>query len=292
MPDVEAWWVREATHDDADTIARAARGGFAADRLGWAFASGYRAALASLSFVVGAKRAALCATERGGGHPRAIETSLAKSEDGGFMLDGHKRFATLGMLADVFVVIASIDKSGPRNQLRAVLVAADAPGLTRTVMPDTPFCPEVQHAALRFEGVRVAPSDVLPGDAYEEVLKPFRTVEDAHVIAAALAHAVRIVREHDVEKALAERAVAALVAVAALSREPPLSPAVHLAMSGVFAWAAAIFADVTSALNARGDVNSKAIAARLTRDAPLFAIASTVRGLRTARAWSSFEAGR
>ena len=71
----------QAAAAPADTVDRAALGGLAAAGVGWAFACGYEAALARLD--PGATRggllAALCATEEGGGHPRAIRTTLVAS---------------------------------------------------------------------------------------------------------------------------------------------------------------------------------------------------------------------
>src|SRR5438094_653029 len=68
-----------ALHRFDATIDRAAAAGFAADRLGYAFAGGYRAALARLVPAVTGS-ACLCATEAGGGHPRFIRTTLAPRE--------------------------------------------------------------------------------------------------------------------------------------------------------------------------------------------------------------------
>src|SRR6185436_13084691 len=58
-----------------DPAERAAWGGLVADRLGYAFVAGYASALARLAPGI-ATRAALCVTEEGGGHPRAIKTTL------------------------------------------------------------------------------------------------------------------------------------------------------------------------------------------------------------------------
>src|SRR5277367_3479179 len=68
-----------------DTIARAATGGLGATSLAWAFACGYESALERLVPGVtrgGALVAALCATEEGGGHPRAIRASLTPRDTG------------------------------------------------------------------------------------------------------------------------------------------------------------------------------------------------------------------
>jgi hypothetical protein len=70
------WWAAtERASAWPHSIDRAIAGGVRADRLGFAFAGGYAAALAAL--VPGLTGiAALCATEEGGAHPRAIHTRL------------------------------------------------------------------------------------------------------------------------------------------------------------------------------------------------------------------------
>src|SRR5205814_202856 len=69
------WWARHqaVTAGYTRPIEEAIVGGFAADRLGYAFAAGYEAALRAL--VPDLPRdtvASLCITERGGAHPAAI----------------------------------------------------------------------------------------------------------------------------------------------------------------------------------------------------------------------------
>src|SRR5690348_2628168 len=77
---IAAFW---SAHRDATRglppIERAILGGAAADRLAWAFAAGYAAALRGLvseADLPEGDLAALAATEQGGAHPRAIATEL------------------------------------------------------------------------------------------------------------------------------------------------------------------------------------------------------------------------
>ena len=88
-----------------DTVERAAVGGLAACCVGWAFACGYEAALARLDpeATRDGSLAALCATEEGGGHPRAIRTTLTPSS-GRYALTGRKAWVTLGAEAAVLLV--------------------------------------------------------------------------------------------------------------------------------------------------------------------------------------------
>ncbi len=131
------------------SIDQAILGGFSADRVGFAFASGYQAALRALvPDLPHDKVASLCVTERGGGHPRAIETRLEPdpSAGGSYRLTGKKRWATLSGEAGILLVAAStgVDETG-KNLLRLVRVDSAAPGVRRQPMPEPPFTPELGH---------------------------------------------------------------------------------------------------------------------------------------------------
>src|SRR5688500_3058897 len=138
-PDVDSWWAghRAAAARFAISIDRAIAGGCAADRPAWAFASGYQEALRRLLPELGEARAALCATEAGGAHPRAIETRLD-----GDRLTGAKQFVTLGSRADQLLIIASVGRGADRNQLALVRIPAGRAGVRLDELPAAPFVPE------------------------------------------------------------------------------------------------------------------------------------------------------
>jgi acyl-CoA dehydrogenase len=241
IDDVDDWW-RTHLEATADTTPAAAAvlGGFAADRLAWAFASGYMAALRQLLGPdAPPRRRALCATEAdGGGHPSKLRCTLTlDAEAGGGTLDGDKSFATLGHLADELLVVATIgrDEQG-RNQLRVAQIPATREGVAFGEPVRPTFVPELPHAPLQLRGVRVEAGELLSGDGYLRVLKPFRTIEDTHVFLAVLGWLTRIGRHvgwpHEfVERNLA--LVAGLLPVATAS--DPLSPALHRVLGGVLA---------------------------------------------------------
>src|SRR5262245_6416593 len=81
--DIQSFWERWRSELGkwTTTAERAAAGGFASDRLGFAFATGYQAALVALCPELPADHVSgLCATEEGGNHPRAIQTRLTPTE--------------------------------------------------------------------------------------------------------------------------------------------------------------------------------------------------------------------
>jgi len=218
-----------------DTVERAAIAAIAAADLGWAFACGYEAALARLdpAAVAGGKLAALCASEEGGAHPRAIRTALALRAGGGLALSGQKSWITLGPDADVLLVVASTgaDEQG-RNRLRVARVASSRPGVRIEPTPALPFAPTVAHARVTFDDVAVAEEDVLPGDGYDAVLKPFRTLEDTHVLAAALGWAIAVARAAGWDRAWIGEAIAFVVLLRSIAASPPLAPETHVALDG------------------------------------------------------------
>jgi hypothetical protein len=83
---VSQWWTRHRAiaREHVDPIHQAIIGGFVADRVGWAFASGYQAALRALFPDAPADRiCALCVTEADGNSPKAIKSSLKKNGEAG-----------------------------------------------------------------------------------------------------------------------------------------------------------------------------------------------------------------
>ncbi len=210
-------------------------GGFMADRLGFAFSSGYHSALRSLlPGMPPDRRAALCATEMGGVHPSAIQTRLTEGRaDEPWRLSGSKSFVTLGTAAEALLIFASQgqDEQG-RNRLRAVLIDARRPGLRFSALPPPPFVPEIPHAELELQDVAVSPSEVLPGDGYTRYLKPFRTVEDCHVYAACLGWLLQVARRSGWPERLQDETLAVAVTMRALALADPTSAAVHVALGG------------------------------------------------------------
>lgn len=177
---------------------------------------------------------ALCVTEEKGNSPRATETSLEPSE-GGFILSGTKSFVTFGNLAETLIVSARVGvRPDGLPDIAVVRVPADREGLRLRQLPDTPFVPEIPHAAVDFDRVLVSADERLPGDGYLEYVKPFRTIEDIHVIGATIAYLIGLSRRVEASPESTARLVSDLIALERLSTEPPLDPEVHVALHGVY----------------------------------------------------------
>lgn len=285
---VAQWWPRWRTGSvtSASPIERAIVGGFEADRVAWTFAAGYQAALRALvPDLPDDVLAAFCVTEEAGNRPRDIQTTITPGADGGVTISGAKRWTTLGPDSSLLLVVGRmVDESGAsgeRPRLRVARVPSGTAGLSLTAMPATRFVPEVPHARVQLDNVRLPSSALLPGDGYAMAVKPFRTIEDTHVTAAVLAYLLREARARNWPAALRERLAAALTALVAVAPGRADAPATHIVLEGALRWAHQLYAEAVPLWAAAADE----AATRWQRDAALFAVAGTARAQRAARAW-------
>jgi len=192
------------------------------DRLGFAFAVGYPAALEHM--IEGVRLpCALCVTEANGNSPRAIESTLAPKGNR-YQLDGAKTFVTFGNHAETLIIVAKAgEKSDGRPDLAVVQIPANRKGVVLQELPETPFVPEVPHTSVRLEGVEVLQNERLPGDGYLNYVKPFRTID-----------LVGLARRTRASATLIAELSADLVALDRLRDEAPLDPRVHVALHGVY----------------------------------------------------------
>jgi acyl-CoA dehydrogenase len=284
--DVAAWWNAfcDRRPDVVEPVDHALVAGFSADRVGYALAGGYEAALRIVAPSLPERAiASFCATEQGGNHPRAIETRLTADGDR-LSVTGAKRWSTMGPLAGVLLVVASegVDDAG-RNRLRVVAVDARAPGVTVRAMSPPPFVPEVPHGIVELDRVVVDASALLPGDGYVRYVKPFRTIEDIHVHAAVLGYLLSVARRSSFGHDAIERLLAGVVTTRALASLDPARPETHVALAGLLAADARMIADLAPSW-ARVDAAERD---RWQRDQALFGVAGKIRELRRQRAWEA-----
>lgn len=286
---LDAWWTRhvDASRTFERSIERAVVGGFAADRLGYAFASGYREALVALLPGVDATGVTiLSATEEGGVKPSAIRTALTEREGGGLSLSGRKKWATLATRADFVLVAAAAgaDDRG-RTRLRMVRIPVSRAGVSVRPMPPPPFTPEIPHAEMSFDAVAIEGSEVLPGDGWDDYLKPFRTVEDLHVHGALAGYLIGAARRAALPRALVEEALALVVTTCALALEDLRAPEVHVALAGALDAAKRLVERLEAAWSDEGEER-----ARWSRDRPLLGVAGSARVARADAAWRALAA--
>jgi alkylation response protein AidB-like acyl-CoA dehydrogenase len=98
----------------------------------------------------GAKLAAFALSEaEAGSDPKALTTRACRT-DGGFVLDGEKRWVSFGQAADVFLVFAKLD-----GAMAAFLVDGDAPGLDRRPVTGLLGMRAAQLASIGLRGCQV-----------------------------------------------------------------------------------------------------------------------------------------
>lgn len=220
-------------------VDRALSGGFAADRPTWAFAAGYQAALQRLlPGADPARIAAICISEKGGPHPARIHCRLKKDPEAEsrWRLDGTKAFVSGAGGAEILYVAASAGMTPQgRNRLRMVSVSAESAGVTVFPHPSLGMIPEMPHGQVRFEAVSLANEALWPGDGYAGAIKPFRTLEDLHVMGAFLGWLFAVGRRFGWPASTKETLVSLMVAVRSLALAPPLDPHVHIALGGLLA---------------------------------------------------------
>lgn len=296
--DLSEWTAQLAKCPFEGQVERALWGGFHADRLGYAFVAGYSAALlrlfdhAARAQGITPDRAlckrplpahlSLCATESGGAHPRAIATRLDK-QGGALILNGEKTYATLASRADELLVIATrgVDADG-KSRLRLVRLAPSAPGVQIVPRPSTPFAPEIPHAIVRFKDVVVESEDVVPGDGYEHYLKPFRTIEDTHVLASAIGYLQGAARQYGFARELSAELVSVALSLVDVGARDASAPLTHIVLAGLFASVRRLF-DALDGEWAKAPAEERE---RWERDRALLLIAEGARARRTEVAWA------
>lgn len=274
-------------------IGLALRGGFAADRLAWAFAAGYQAALRSLLRGVGPQELlSLCLTETTGKRPRELRCTATRQADGRWLLQGHKSWAAFGAACTTMLVIArtgdgagaagAASDSTPQPQLVALRVPNDAPGVRLDGMPATGLIPELPHGRLDLQQVLLPADACLPGDGYSDFAKPFATLEDLNVGAAVLAYLLREARARSWPAALREQLVATLALLVSLTEKPLADAATQVTLAGALDWARQVHTEAAALFAATPDDPA---AQRWQRDAKLLGVLGAARAQRAARAW-------
>ncbi len=258
---------------------RALAGGRVSQGLAGAFAAGYQAAIARLvPDLAPGRLKALCVTEVGGVHPRAIDTRLTPAPgDGGLVVNGAKSFVTGADSAEWLLVACSPgSRADGRNRIVMAAVARRSPGVTLMPRRPLPFVPEISHAAVSFENVALDDTALLPGDGWTDYVKPFRTVEDLHVTAATTGYLIGVGRRWGWPAPAVEEGLALAAALRALSASDPSSPATHLALAGILT----LFAHWLERLEPLWPCVEDSVRQCWQRDRPLLAIATEARGRR------------
>ncbi len=276
--DPRAFWLQHPASSIAEVLTAAAT----AREPALAFWVALQAALHRLVPTLPAGRSAcLCISEEGGGHPRKIKTTIAPEGDL-WVLDGVKLWSTGGVIADDLVVVAKAGERDGRPVLQAAVVAGDAQGLTREPLLGLTILPSLEHARVALRNVRVQKDALLPGDAYLQIVRPFRTVEDIFVGAAITGWVLGAFARAGAPAEIRTPWIATALGLPVLADMPPADPGTHVALA---AWQHG-FAKLASALD--GSPLGPADAERWRRDRAVLDVAARARSARTSGAWAKF----
>ncbi|CAN7652858.1 MULTISPECIES: acyl-CoA dehydrogenase family protein [Pseudomonas] len=241
---------------------------------GLAFLVGYQAALRMLWPSAPLSLGALCATEQ-----RSLRVADMQTRLHDLRLSGRKDFVTAGDAADWLLIAARSEQQGEAPRLSLAVVYPDEPGVRVEKLPPIPLMPDISHGRLFLDN---ALCELLAGDGWDAYVKPFRTLEDIYVLSAMTAWLYGVGQDSDWPQALQLRLLALLAGCAEVSRHPPVSPAGHVLLGGLFAQFEGLKGEINAAL-ADGPPQW---AAMWQRDQAVMDLAAGARGKRLAKALS------
>lgn len=240
-------------------------GGRLAGTPGLAFLAGYQAALRLLWPSAPSGLGALCVTENKSTRPADMHTRLD-----GLALTGRKDFVTAAEAADWLLVAARDEAAEAPVHLSLAVVYRGAPGVRIEPLPSLPLMPDISHGRLHLEH---ANCELLAGDGWDAYVKPFRSIEDLHVLAAVGAWLYGVGQESGWPQDLLLRLLALLAGCAEVSRLNPGAATSHVLLGGLFAQFSALKSELEVALQA----GPPAWAALWQRDQNLLEIARSAR---------------
>ena len=247
-------------------------GGRLAATPGLAFLAGYQGALRALWPAAPWTLGALCVTENRSTRPADMTTRIDA-----LTLDGRKDFVTAAEAADWLLVAAREEAGGAPVQLALGVVRNGAPGVQIETLPALPLMPDVSHGRLHLQG---AQCERLAGDGWDDYVKPFRTLEDTHVLAALTAWLFGVGQESAWPQALQLRLLGLLAGCAEVARQCPSAAGSHVMLAGLFAQFDSLRPDLDNAF-AAGDAHWAQL---WQRDKGLLAIAGSARSKRLQKA--------
>ena len=247
-------------------------GGRLAATPGLAFLAGYQGALRALWPSAPWTLGELCVTENRSTRPADMHMRMQA-----LSLDGRKDFVTAADAADWLLVAAREEAVDAPVQLALGVVRNGAPGVRVETLPALPLMPDVSHGRLHLHG---AHCERLPGDGWDAYVKPFRTLEDIHVLAALTAWLFGVGQESAWSQALQLRLLGLLAGCAEVARQCPSAPGSHLMLAGLFAQFESCSAELDSAF-AAGDAHWAQL---WQRDKGLLSMAATARSKRLQKA--------
>lgn len=223
------------------TCEMAIYGGRLAATPGLAFLAGYQAALRALLPSAPRSIGALCVSEQGSSKVTDMQTRLINGH-----ISGHKDFVIGGHAAQWLIVLARDEADQHAPHLTAAWVATDSTGVTLQAGPTLALLPDIPHCSVGFSQ---AQCKVLAGDGWNDYSKAFRTLEDAHVLAALCAWLYGQSLLDQWPQELQLKLLAVLAGLKAILQQPHTEAATHLLLAGLLAQFTDLHTPITQALN-------------------------------------------
>mgnify|MGYP000476908575 CR=1 FL=1 len=267
------------------SVDRAIIGGRHSLNLAFSFAAGYQSAIESIFNLASPALSSFCVSEEKGNHPRAIATHL-KPVGNDYVLNGNKSFVSGGCDAKQLFIACNTgdlnnEKLDDRPALKMISIPANTSGITIEAMPPLPFISEISHGKISLTDVKILPEQLLPGDGYSSYIKPFRTYEDIHVLAAVLGFRLGEAIDSHWDTALIEQHLAICLSLRMLNAMSLHTSEAHLALAGCRTQIHDLFQRTDSLFEQTNPLGY----AKWQKDQPLLAIAKKAHVTRTAKAW-------
>lgn len=280
------WREKQTQQRSSGPFVAAVTAAVRADRLAWAFFSGYQGAI-QITFPEQTRSgtvSAFCVNESGR-KMTEIETVITANQ-GVLHLHGKKSWTLDGIQA-LHLFILSRNGVGPAKgpgSLACVQLPLLAPGITLTGRQPQEPVPELPHAEVAFDGVALSTAHILAGDGYADYAKPFRLREDIFVTGCTLAYLFGEGRLAAWPTNWAQRCIAAIAGLHSCSTLDPHRPETHALTAGVLAMAGEVIRDTEYFWGRCG----KDKLTRWHRDRPLLSLGKDARRQRVVKSWQSF----
>lgn len=257
-----------------------------ADRLAWAFFSGYQGALGAafpeLNATAKPRIASLGANESGR-KLTEINTALGAGDDG-LRLTGQKSWVLSGIdELDLYVLARAVDAptKGPGS-----LIVVRLPSTAKGVLVGTPraqaVVPELPHSAVSFSDVPIDHQQIIPGDGYSDHAKPFRLREDVFVTGSTLAFLLAQGNANAWSTRWRQRCMAVIVTLGECAARSPNDTATELLTAGALSLAGEVIEQAEGFMAK----DAPSLFDRWCRDKPLLALGKDARRQRAQSAWT------
>jgi acyl-CoA dehydrogenase len=278
------WRTVQAASANRDPFVASLIAALTADRLAWAFFSGYQGALQSAfpDSIEDGRVGALCVHEAG--RKMTEVTTSVEFRDRILHLHGKKSWA-LTSIEDLTLLVLARRSDGPQKgpgSLVMVRLPSSAVGVALGHSRPQAVVPELAHSEVCFEAVRLMPEQLVLGDGYAEHAKPFRVLEDIFVTGSTLAYLFAEAQSGDWPTTWRQRCIAAIAMLHACADLDPRDTRAHILVAGSQSFAGDVIRESENHWQA-----AQAIAHnRWQRDRPILSLGKEARRQRAIGSWA------